>query len=169
MSITFLASVTPHMVIAVTFGYKSIYLSPAPLLVSAFVLLISKSLIDKQFRRQGCGFRLVTSMLASIFPIISKLPSRGASSEEQDNGQTRFMARVKSTGSEFGFVYVLHALNILVGTVSYTVLMQTDENFVVTIEKVEQACGISFAVLIYVVCPVCLLVSLLSTLLRQCL
>ena len=168
LSISFLASIMLHIVVAVTLGYKAIFLAPLPLIVCALVLFLSKSCIDGQFRRQGCGSKLASCLLMSIFPITSTLSSQGKTEERQDNPQNAFTASVKSTGSELGFVYFLHSMNALIGITSFTILMEVDESFVDTMAKVESASGISFGLLIYVVCPLCLLISLLVTLLRHC-
>ena len=166
LSISFLASIMLHIVVAVTLGYKAIFLAPLPLFVSALVLFISKSCIDGQFRRQGCGSKLTSCLLMSIFPITSTPSSRAE--ERQDDPQNAFTANVKSTGSELGFIYFLHSMNALIGITSFTILMEVDESFADTMAKVESASGISFALLIYVVCPLCLLISLLVNLLRHC-
>ena len=74
------------------------------------------------------------------------------------------MSRTKIAGPELFFAYLLHSLNCLVGVVVYTILLETSPEYASTMVKVGNASGFSMSTMIYLVCPVSLLLSALAKL-----
>ena len=75
------------------------------------------------------------------------------------------MARIKISGPEQTFYYLLHLTNLLVGIITFYVLRQTLPSYAATMAKVEAASGVSIEVMIYVVAPTMLVLSALSKIL----
>ena len=77
----------------------------------------------------------------------------------EDLGGESFTEKIKTSGPELLFGYLLRLVNLLVGIVVFTVLMQLDSKYAETIEKVRAASGFSISQMIYFVCPAALLLS----------
>ena len=77
----------------------------------------------------------------------------------EDLGGESFTEKIKTSGPELLFGYLLRLVNLLVGIVVFTVLMQLDSKYADTIEKVRAASGFSISQMIYFVCPAALLLS----------
>ena len=77
--------------------------------------------------------------------------------EEGANG--RLEERIKISGPEFLFGHLLHLANLLVGIVTFAILMQSDPKYASTIEKVKRASGFSMFEMINYACPGALLLS----------
>ena len=71
------------------------------------------------------------------------------------------MSHMKIAGPELIFAYLLHIVNLLFGVVTYTILMETSPEYASTMMKVENASGFSMSMMIYLVCPISLLLSAL--------
>ena len=80
---------------------------------------------------------------------------------ESANG---FTARIKISGPEQMFYYLLHLFNLLVGVAIFTILMATVPSYADKMEKVEAASGLPMPVMVYVVGPTALIFSVLAKL-----
>ena len=69
------------------------------------------------------------------------------------------MARIKISGPEQFFCYILHLTNLLFGIIVFSILTEMDPSFTVKMKKVEEASGVSMSVMIYVVGPAALVLS----------
>ena len=74
------------------------------------------------------------------------------------------MLRVKIAGPEILFGYLLHFVNIVCGVIVFTVFMETSPEYARTMAKIEKASGFSMSLMIYLVCPLSLLLSALAKL-----
>ena len=69
------------------------------------------------------------------------------------------MTRMKIAGPELVFAFLLHIVNLLIGIVVFTILMETSPEYASTMMKVEKASGFSMSTTIYLVCPISMLLS----------
>ena len=81
---------------------------------------------------------------------------------DEDN---KFTARIKISGPEQFFCYILHLANLLLGIAVFSILTAMVPSYVDKMTKVDSATGISMAVMIYAVSPTTLALSALSKLL----
>ena len=81
--------------------------------------------------------------------------------QEEDLPENEFMSRTKIAGPELIFAYLLYSFNLLVGVVVYTILLETSPEYASTMAKVGDASGFSMSTMIYLGCPVSLLLSAL--------
>ena len=72
--------------------------------------------------------------------------------------------KIKISGPELVFGYLLRLANLLLGITVFTLLIHFDQEYASTIEKVRAASGFSMSVMIYLVCPAALLFSAVSKL-----
>ena len=72
--LSYIMSLMCFIVIAAMLGYKTIFLVPLPLALTALVIYLAKSAFDKQFKTWNVGPKVVHCLLASIFPIASPRP-----------------------------------------------------------------------------------------------
>ena len=71
------ASLTTFVITSVMLGYQSVFLVPLPLIISATVLFVSKSVFDREFRSWSLGPKISHSLLAAIFPMSSpRMPTK---------------------------------------------------------------------------------------------
>ena len=84
--------------------------------------------------------------------------------QEEDLPENEFMSRTKIAGPELIFAYLLYSFNLLVGVVVYTILLETSPEYASTMTKVGDASGFSMSTMIYLGCPVSLLLSALAKL-----
>ena len=73
--------------------------------------------------------------------------------------ENEIMSRIKIAGPELIFAFLLHIVNLLFGIVVYTILMETSPEYASTMMKVEKASGFSMSTMIYLICPISLLLS----------
>ena len=85
-----------------------------------------------------------------------------SSHDTDDPKEREVTARIKISGPEQGFAYILHFINLITCIVVFTVLMQTVPEYADTIRKVQAASGFSMSVMIYIVCPVSFLLAVLA-------
>ena len=83
----------------------------------------------------------------------------------KDGQGNKFTARIKISGPEQTFYYLLRLTNLLIGIVTFSVLRQSVPSYADTMAKVESASGVSIEVMIYVVAPTMLVLSALSRIL----
>ena len=81
---------------------------------------------------------------------------------DEDN---KFTARIKISGPEQFFCYILHLANLLLGIAVFSILTAMVPSYVDKMTKVDSAAGISMAAMIYAVGPTTLALSALSKLL----
>ena len=157
-------SLAVHVGMAIMTGYFSVFLVPLVILVPAAVHFIVKSTVDNEFRVKKIGLKLSQSLLSAIFPISSPRPEPEEAENEEETGN-RFEARIKNSASEILFLYILHAVTLAVAMVTFTILSAVSEDYLVTLVKVDKASGVSIALIIYCLCPMALVMSLLLTIL----
>ena len=78
------------------------------------------------------------------------------------------MSRIKIAGPELIFEFLLHIVNLLCGIVVFTILMETSPEYASTMMKVEKASGFSMSTMIYLGCPISLLLSALVKITFHC-
>ena len=153
-------------------GYQSIFLVPVPLIVTSATIFVAKSVSDRQFRTWMLGPKVTHCLLASIFPVTTPRPKQEVHSkicllifihllqwQEDDLLENEIMSRMKIAGPELVFAFLLHSVNLLFGIVVFTILMETSPEYASTMMKVEKASGFSMSTMIYLICPISLLLS----------
>ena len=172
-------SLTTFIITSVMIGYHSVFLVPVPLTISATVLFVVKSVVDRKFRALSLGPKISHCLLGSIFPMSSPRMPREVNTIyvhycfiqiffAQDAGNdedSKFTARIKISGPEQFFCYILHLANLLLGIAVFSILTAMVPSYVDKMTKVDSAAGISMAVMIYAVGPTSLALSALSKLL----
>ena len=84
---------------------------------------------------------------------------QNSSEEVADTGQ--LTRKIKISGPELIFDYLLHLANLIFGITVFTLLIHFDQEYASTIEKVKAASGFSMSTMIYFVCPAALVQSAL--------
>merc|ERR1719222_224844 len=79
---------------------------------------------------------------------------QNSSEEVADTGQ--LTRKIKISGPELIFDYLLHLANLIFGITVFTLLIHFDQEYASTIEKVKAASGFSMSTMIYFVCPAAL-------------
>ena len=82
--------------------------------------------------------------------------------------ENEIMSRIKIAGPELLFAFLLHIVNLFCGIVVFTILMETSPEYASTMMKVEKASGLSMSMMIYLVCPISLLLSALVKITFHC-
>ena len=166
-------SLTTFVITSVMLGYQSVFLVPIPLTITTILLFVVKSVVDREFRAWSLGPKVSHCLLASIFPMSSpKMPAQAnllsaspfysniiLSQDAENEADNKFTARIKISGPEQFFCYILHLVNLLVGVIVFSILTEMDPSYAVKMKKVEAASGVSMAVMIYVVGPTALVLS----------
>ena len=75
-SLSLALSLLPFVVMSVMLGYKSVYLSPIPLIVTFAIIFLAKSVFDEEFNTWRLIHRAKHCLVASIFPTSSPRPAR---------------------------------------------------------------------------------------------
>lgn len=160
--LSLLLSLLPHLAVAVLIGYHSVFLVQVPLLLTASCLLLVKIICDKDFRSGWpLSQKLIYCLLGAIFPLTSPRPGTKQEERHTDKGEAArdtLERSVKSSGAELVFLYLLHCVCLLGGMVVFSVLQQ-EEEYSATLAKVEEASGLSLDVVLYCICPLCLVLS----------
>ena len=73
-----------------------------------------------------------------------------------------FTARIKISGPEQFYAFLLQLGNLLLGITIFTILMAAVPSYAEKMVKVEAASGLSMSVMVYVVGPTALLISALA-------
>ena len=150
-----------HIGVVSFLGHFSIFFVPLPLAVVAFAILISKSIIDSDFKDQPMGPKITYSLLAAIFPVSSPRP------RNQDKRKTDAVIAdgEKNSYSELTCLHFLHLLTYLAGAATYVVLSKTSPAFNETMGKIESSSGVNSSWVIFLGCPIACLFSVLARLL----
>ena len=72
---------------------------------------------------------------------------------EEDQATWLTTKKIKISGPELFFAYILRLANLLIGIIIFALLVQFDSSYASTIEKVRAASGFSMPQMIYFVCP----------------
>ena len=148
-----------QIAVACFLGHASIFIALLPLTVLALTILLAKSTVDEEFRKQPLAQRIAYSLLAGIFPISSRRP---AEDEEENSGQNE--TRYKNSYSELLLLHILHLANVLFWMIVFVILMQTSSAFSDKIGKIEQANGLDASWIIFLGSPIACLLSILCRL-----
>ena len=97
-------------------------------------------------------------------PVIKMLTCKSFQNSPQ---RTRLTRQIKISGPELIFYYLLHLANLILGMTVFALLIQFDQEYASTIEKVRVASGFSMSALIFHVCPAALLLSAITKLAYQ--
>ena len=84
------------------------------------------------------------------------------SNDNAEGSKEAVTARIKISGPEQSFAYILHFCNYIGGAVAFTLLMQNSPQYAEAIKKVEDASGFSMPTMIFYVCPVAFLVGIIT-------
>ena len=161
MTLSFFFSLFMQVAVACFLGHASIFIVPLPLTMLALVILLVKSIVDKDFRRQPLAQRITHSLLAGIFPISSRRPIEDEGKKE-NSGQNE--PKHKDSSSELLLLHILHMTNTLVWTIVFASLMQTSGAFSDKIGKIEKANGLDASWVIFLGSPIACLLSILCRL-----
>ena len=142
-------------------GHASIFLVPAPLAVLAIVLLIAKSMVDADFREQPIGQKITYALLAAIFPVSSSRPKP----HEDVTTDAVIVKGDKNSTSELTLLHFLHLLTYLAGALTYFLLSESNPAFNETMRKIEISSGINSSWVIFVLCPLACILSIITRLL----
>lgn len=80
-----LMSLLTHVSIVVMLGYYSVYLTTVPLLVASSIIFLTKSCVDKEFRKWRLGPKLTHSLISAIFPITTPRSKAKESEESKES------------------------------------------------------------------------------------
>ena len=83
-------------------------------------------------------------------------------SDDTEGPKEAVTARIKISGPEQSFAYILHLCNYIVGAVAFTLLMHNFPQYAEAIKKVEDASGFSMPTMIYYVCPAAFLLGIIT-------
>ena len=160
LTFSFLTSLLTHVVIVVALGYYSVYLTTAPLLVASSILFLAKSCVDKEFRRWRLGPKLTHCLISAIFPITTPRPE-SKEDDKEENSASRITTKVKVAGNELFFCFLLHLFILTLGAVAFAVL-NLDPTYAERMRKLEDVSTISMTTMVYIACPLALLLSMAS-------
>ena len=159
LTLSFLMSLITHVVIVVALGYHSVFLTTVPLLFTATVFFMTKSYVDREFRTWKIGPKITHCLISAIFPITTPRPISGTDGNTRE--ETTTSVRVKMSGGELSFSYLLHGIALLLGIMAFT-LLNLDSEYGKKMAKLEEVSTISMQFMVYMVCPVAFLLSMLS-------
>ena len=160
LTFSFLTSLLTHVVVVVALGYYSVYLTTVPLLVASCIIFLAKSCVDKEFRRWRLGPKLTHCLISAIFPITTPRPE-SKEDDKEENSASRITTKVKVAGNELFFCYILHLFILTLGAVAFAV-MNLDPTYAERTRKLEEVSTISMASMVYIACPMALLLSMAS-------
>ena len=83
-------------------------------------------------------------------------------SDDTEGPKEAVTARIKISGPEQSFAYIIHFCNYIVGAVAFALLMHNSPQYAEAIKKVEDASGFSMPTMIYYVCPTALLLGIIT-------
>merc|ERR1712004_599290 len=133
-------------------------MGPLPLLVLAFVILMAKSIVDKNFKKQPIGQKITYALLAGIFPVSSTRPQ----DKEDQRSDGVFVKGDKNSYSELTLLHFLHFLAYIAGATTYYILTETSPSFNDTMGKIKSSSGINSSWVVFVWCPITCLLSVLA-------
>ena len=162
---SFFMSLMMHVAIVVALGNYSVYLTTTPLLLASSVLFLAKSCVDKEFRTWRLGPKLTHCLISSIFPVTTPRPESKKENTKEDSGSL-ITANVKRAGNEFFFAYLLHFSILVLGMIAFT-LFGADPEYAERMKKLENHSTMSMAAMVYIACPIALLLSTLSQLVHH--
>ena len=121
--------------------------------MSSITLVIAKYLADERFKSWTLSKKIAYILPASIFPITSPRPDQ---TSETNNIFTR---KVKASSSELMFLFIFHAVNLMVCILIFFIMLLTSPDFSATIAKVEEVSGFPLQLAVFCGCPVAWLLS----------
>ena len=160
LTFSFVTSLLTHVVVVVALGYYSVYLTTVPILVASSIIFLAKSCVDKEFRRWRLGPKLTHCLISAIFPITTPRPE-SKEDDKEENLVSTITRRVKVAGNELFFCFLLHLFILTLGAVAFAV-MNLDPAYVERMRKLEEVSTISMASMVYIACPLALLLSMAS-------
>ena len=160
LTFSFLTSLLTHVVVVVALGYYSVYLTTVPILVASSILFLAKSCVDKEFRRWRLGPKLTHCLISAIFPITTPRPE-SKEDDKEESSVSRITTKVKVAGNELFFCYILHLFIYALGAVGFAV-MNLDAAYAEKMRKLKEVSTISMASMVYIACPMALLLSMAS-------
>ena len=161
LTLSLFFSLFMHVGVVCFLGHANIFLVPLPLAIVAFGILITKSVVDRDFRDQPLGEKITYSLLAAIFPLSSQKPAR----EEEEKPGAVIAKGEKNAYSELTLLHLLHLLTTLAGTGIFVGLIMTNSAFNEGMGKIESSSGVRSVWVICVGCPAAFVGSILARLL----
>lgn len=146
---------------AIAFGYFNIFFSIVPFILRSVSLLIAKQLADDSFKSWTISQKIAFILPAAIFPLSS--PRLKKTTETKNV----FIRNIKISGSEVMFVYLLHAMNLILCLMAFLILVATSPAFTARIAKVERVSGVPLQMAMFCGCPAAWLLSASFTLLSD--
>ena len=81
-----------NVILSVALGYHSVFLCIAPQLLTALILLISKCIADKEFRRWSLGDQVMYALIGSLVPSITPRSSaEDISGNDEDQNESHLI------------------------------------------------------------------------------
>ena len=160
LTFTFLTSLLTHVVVVVALGYYSVYLTTVPLLVASSIIFLAKSCVDKEFKKWRLGPKLTHCPISTMFWITMPRPETKEDNKEEKSA-SRITTKVKVAGNELFFCFLLHLFILTLGAVAFAVL-NLDPDYTQKMRKLEEVFTISMASMVYIACPLALLLSMAS-------
>ena len=74
-SLSFALSLFCFVVVSVMLGYKTVFLSPVPLIVTFAITFVAKAVLDEDFKTRSLGGKATHCLVASVFPVSSPRPT----------------------------------------------------------------------------------------------
>ena len=161
LTLSLFFSLSMHIGVVCFLGHASIFFVPLPLAVLAFAILISKSILDSDFKDQPMGPKITYSLLAGIFPVSSPRPRN----QHAGKPDAVIADGEKNSYSELTCLHFVHFLAYLAGAATYFVLSKTSPAFNETMGKIETSSGVGSSWVILLSCPIACLFSVLTRLL----
>ena len=150
-----------HLGVVCFLGHASIFLVPLPLLVLAFAILMAKSIVDKDFKKQPIGQKITYALLAGIFPVSSSRPK----DQEDQRSDGVFVKGDKNSYSELTLLHFLHFLTYIAGATTYYILTEISPAFNETMGKIKSSSGINSSWVVFIWCPIACLLTILARIL----
>ena len=197
LTFSFFFGIMRNVMLSVALGYHSASLCLVPQLLTAIVHWICKAFADKDFRCWSLGDQVMHVLIGSLVPGLTRKseaetePGKGETQDESSVAGTQdpdlqeseleesrttshqseepneiVMIR-RTVSNELTAIFLLHALNVVLGAIFFRHLHETSTEFVAVKIKVKEACSMNLPLAVYIGCPVALLASFFFRLLHS--
>jgi hypothetical protein len=156
LTISFICALMLHVTYAVTMGYFTIYATPIPFLFPVITILVTKWCTDEHFSNWTFPEKIVFCLIASIFPITTPRPRQD---EEEVESETTYVMKKKKSSQEITFLYMVQAINFVLGLLVFGVLLNFAPGYEASIDSVKRASSVDLTLAMFVGGPIALMAS----------
>ena len=188
LTLSYFFGLMRNVILSVALGYYSVYLCIVPQLLTALILGVCKCVADKEFRKWSFSDQVLYVLVGSLVPCITprsdaedllekeenqgeagkartikseefEMEEKDLLTEDQTEESNKVIIRKRSRAKELCGIFIIHAVNVLVGIAAFAILHGTSTELVTTETKVKDASKIDLMLSVYIGCPVALLAS----------